>query len=161
MALSTLAKTARISVVSERNRRKNYSNRVDSLLARIREIQSEIRKIQSNCQHDFRLLKNILRTLRESKVKRVYILFNAEECADETEDSIALLVKCLKCSKVQYIDSVCNKICPVCLGKMQEGECEGAGSRKKYFDHSHLYYSATRYTCSQCGFIGVADTWDR
>lgn len=133
-------------VVPQKARR---PNKVDKLLG-------DIKKIQEECKHDFRLLKPV--KLKESNVKGFFILTDASLPSYSRLDSLFLKVKCLRCSKEKEYSSL--KKCPHCLSLLQPG---GKNPREKYFGVPHLYYAARLYYCinKDCGFCGVADEWDQ
>ncbi|OGZ54273.1 MAG: hypothetical protein A3B25_02565 [Candidatus Ryanbacteria bacterium RIFCSPLOWO2_01_FULL_48_26] len=114
-------------------------------------LQEKIQSLRDGCEHDFRLLRKV--KLPESKVKGIFILGSHHGEVDEC------ILRCLHCSQTKSLDLL--KTCPWCLEKLKAGQIEGYGSREKYFGQKHLYYSAKRYTCKSCNFIGVTDEWDQ
>ena len=130
-------------------------NAVDRLKKQIDGLETKIAKIQGRCRHDFRLTKRPELTRYESKVKGVFIDFNAAG----RDGRPTIHFRCLLCSK--EVSARISVVCPRCLGKMEEGQCMGAGSREKYFGEPHLYYSVKPSTCRDCGFTVVSDEWDQ
>jgi hypothetical protein len=130
-------------VVPQKERK---ANKVDELFA-------EIKQIQRECKHDFRLLKSV--GLKESKEKGFFIIYDASLPVDL---HTGFIVKCLECSKEK--ECYPSKICPRCLSLMQPG---GLHNREKYFGLPHSYYAARLYYCTNkdCGFRGVTDEWDQ
>ena len=116
------------------------SNEVDELEARIR-------KIQANCDHDFRLIEEP--ELRETRVSGVFMgkvrIFGAPR----------MTLVCLKCNKAKETNIL--EICPRCLGSMKRGECLGAVSREKYFEGGSSFSSITLYYCPNCNFTVASD----
>ena len=113
-------------------------NEVDKLETRIKEI-------QDNCDHDFRLTEEP--KLRETRVSGVFV------GSVKGFGAPRMTLVCLKCSKVK--ETNVSEICPRCLGSMKPGKCLRAGSREKYFEGRYLYYSITLSYCPNCNFIVI------
>ena len=128
-------------------------NEVDELKARIK-------KIQEDCQHDWRFTKKP--ELRKSFVPGVFIgnMTTPSGMSYPTEISLA----CMKCSK-KLVASI-TAICPLCLGSMDKGglytvENDGKSSREKYFGEYLAYYAIRIYHCNNCGCAVASDEWNQ
>jgi len=124
-------------------------NVVDQLKARIE-------KIQKNCDHDFRLIKEP--KLSESLVRGVFV-GPLKGPAQVSPSQCDMTLVCLKCSKEKWTSIIST--CPRCLHSMGKREILGAGSRERYFGTEYLYFSAALSRCSNCGFTIAFDEWDQ
>ncbi len=117
-------------------------NKVDKWLIKIK-------NIRENCSHNFRLLVPI--PLKESKIKGVFVVYDAETSPHYFERFTA---RCLKCS--EEINFTLKRLCPRCLGEIIEG---GLLSREEYLGKKWQRYVPRLYSCSKCKFKGIADEW--
>lgn len=128
---------------------KRKPNKVD-------ELQTQIKRIQESCDHDFRLVKEP--KLSPSLVAGVFV-GSVEGPAEVSRSDIELQLVCMKCSKKKETNILVT--CPKCLSPMKKGECLGAGSRKRFFGKEYLYYSILPSRCPNCNFRIASDVWDQ
>ena len=123
---------------------------------KVDELQDWIKRIQKDCKHDFRLVKEP--KLIESLVSGVFVgpvrgpikMFSSET---------RMKLVCINCSKEKSASIVV--ICPKCLSPMREGRVLGYDSRKYYFGEEYLYFSILLQRCSKCSFTLASDEWDQ
>lgn len=109
-----------------------------------------IRKIQKDCQHDFRLLRGHKydNYIHESKVPGVFLI--ARTTWGEVHEEV---VECLLCNLRKEI--FFGDTCPKCLGDLMK---DGLEDRRKYWGWRFLGYKARLVHCPNCGFKGVYET---
>jgi hypothetical protein len=126
---------------------------------KVDELRDWIERIQENCKHDFRLIKEP--KLAESLFPGVFV--GATEGPTKVSYStLRLKLVCLNCSKEK--ETTILSTCPKCLSPMREGECLGAGElfgRKRYFGEDYSYFSIRLQRCTKCNFAVASDEWDR
>ena len=113
-------------------------------------LNAQIDSFQTNCCHDFRLLRE--NRLQESDVKGVFI---AVDRLYPNRSFEFFNVRCMYCSKEK--DIWWGEICPFCLEKLEKTII--LEDRKKYFGINHWEFSARLYKCSSCIARFVSDEW--
>ncbi|MBI2058114.1 MAG: hypothetical protein HYT63_04025, partial [Candidatus Yanofskybacteria bacterium] len=114
-----------------------------------------VEEIQHNCKHDFRFLEPP--DLRESKVKDVFIAFQADW--DPLTEPKKVKLQCLRCSLQKVCDSL--ETCFRCLYEGGFEKSDFLHRRGTYFGEGYSYYRVRLYKCPKCGLQMVADEWDQ
>lgn len=121
-------------------------------LNKVERLGNIIKRIQENCEHDFRLIKEL--ELNESLVSGVFV--GSLMGPAEVSSDIKMELVCLNCSKKKTTTAL--NTCPKCLSSMKEGDLFG---RKAYFGKDYRSYSVRIQQCLRCSFKVASDEWDR